>query len=323
LHSLGDQEISMEVSVASKTALVTALMRALHTRADPQPIILDPWGDLLVPDSAREKIRERALSAMSVEARTAAESGSESIVDAWLHANAAYTTVITRSRYAEDALHAAVARGVQQYVLIGAGFDSYALRTPAEAQHVRIFEIDHLATQTRKKQRIVECGIPLRDSIYFLSADLAQESLSSVLSRSEFDPSELTFFSWLGVTMYLTREANLASLRAIAQCAPSGSELVFTYIDQEVFLSASSSRSGSFADLQRSVKSVGEPFISGFDPSTLAQDLQSVGFELQEDLTDFQVLDRYDPLGVNSLRPASYSRIARARIADEQTQRTA
>jgi methyltransferase (TIGR00027 family) len=256
-----------------------------------------------------------ALSGMSANSRAEARAESESIVDAWLRANPAYANVIIRSRYTEDALHAVIARGVRQYILIGAGFDSYALRRPAEAQHVEIFEIDHPATQSFKKERLAECAISLPGSVHFLSADLAKESLDTVLSRSAFRSNEPAFFSWLGVTMYLTREANLASLSAIAHCGAPGSELVFTYLDEEVFRSTSESALGSFAELQRSVTSMGEPFLSGFDPKALAEELLNVGFILAEDLDDIQVDERYDPTGTNGLRPSTRSRIARARVA--------
>jgi methyltransferase (TIGR00027 family) len=164
-------------------------MRAAHTRLDPHPLINDPWGDRLVPESARIEIEDAALLR-----------------------SRAYPNVITRTRYAEDALEAAVSRGIRQYVLIGAGFDSFALRRPAFSADLQIFEIDFPATQTLKIQRIKECGMSLPDSVHFIAADLSQESVAAALARSSFEPDRLTFFSWLGVTMYLTREANLATM---------------------------------------------------------------------------------------------------------------
>jgi methyltransferase (TIGR00027 family) len=311
----------MEPLTASRTALVTSLMRALHTRADPHPIISDPWGDRLVPEAVLERVRATARSALSSGAVAGSETASNLIVDRWLRASVAYAGVITRSRYAEDALHAAVARGVRQYVLIGAGFDSYALRTPPEARDVEIFEVDHPATQGLKRQRIVECGVSLRDPVHFLAADLSKERLGDVLSGSCFNSAAPAFFSWLGVTMYLTREANVASLRAIARASAPGSELVFTYLDEAAFRDESDSAPPSVAALRRSVESIGEPFLSGFEPEALARDLRGVGFELEEDLDDFQTAQRYDPRGLNGLQPAGQSRIARARVMDAGEQR--
>ena len=305
----------MEASTPSRTALVTALMRSLHTRADPQPILNDPWGERLVPAQVREAIAQRARAARSPEQRAGTdETPASLLVDDWLRANPAYANVITRSRYAEDALHAAVARGVRQYVLVGAGFDSYALRMPEEAQALRVFEIDHPATQSLKLRRLDELGVPRPPAARFLAADLGEESIGQVLARSDFDRAAPAFFTWLGVTMYLPRAANLASLRAMAECGAAGSELVFTYTDQEVFDRADDPRFARFAEMQRSVSALGEPYLSGFHPAALREDLQRVGFALLEDLDGAALLRRCDPEGRNGLRAGTNSHIAHARV---------
>jgi methyltransferase (TIGR00027 family) len=300
----------MKPGTASKTALATSLMRAHHTRTDPVRIIDDPWGDRLVPEAAREAMRQRARSAAATHEHKACDIGRDALLEAWLRRSPAYATVVTRSRYAEDALHAAVTRGCTQYVLVGAGFDSYALRTPPQAAHVTIYEIDHPATQSLKRERLSACGISVPDSVHFLAADLSTVSLRSVLERSSFDSKEPAFLSWLGVTMYLTREANLELLRSVSSSATAGSELVFTYVDQIAFETNAINNSA----IGESVASVGEPFLSGFYPKTLAQDLRLVGFALLEDVDDSQLVQRYDPRGLNQLKPVPVSRIARARV---------
>lgn len=300
----------MQPLTASKTAFVTSLMRALHTRADPHCIINDTWGDRLVPEVVRDAIRQRAIAATRVDHDSVTKTEADALVGAWLRGSSAFATVITRSRYAEDALHSAVVRGFTQYVLVGAGFDSYALRAPPESAHVNIFEVDHPATQSLKRQRIRECELSVRESVHFLAADLSRESLSSVLAKSSFESTKPAFFSWLGVTTYLTREANLESLRSIANSAAVGSELVFTYVDQKAFDGNELTNSA----LGRRVASIGEPFLSGFNPSTLARDLHNVGFELLEDVDGSELLQRYDPRGLNKLKPTRYSRLAHARV---------
>jgi methyltransferase (TIGR00027 family) len=305
----------MDANKASATALGTSLMRAVHTRADPLPIIDDPWGDRLVPPIVIEAVRKRALAALPDAPHARAAEPSAAVVEDFLRANVAYTTVITRTRYAEDALHAAVARGATQYVLIGAGFDSYALRTPPQARHLAIYEVDHPATQALKTSRLHESGVELRPSVHFVAADLSVENLGEALSRSPFSRSATTFFSWLGVTMYLSREANVASLRAIAACASPGSELVFTYIDQAAFDGASVADDEAASSLRKTVAAMGEPFVSGFHPQRLAHELAGVGLELLEDLDDRALVGRYDPQDRNGFRPSGRSRIARARVA--------
>jgi methyltransferase (TIGR00027 family) len=292
----------MDQPVASKTALITSLARAIHTRTAAKPILNDPWGDVLVPDSAREAVRKAWLLADSVD------------LESFLKTRPAHSVLITRPRYTEDALHAALGSGIRQYVLIDAGFDSYALRTPAEAQRLSIFEVDHPATQSLKQARIRECGVQVREGIHFLPADLRTESLDQVLTRSAFRSSDKSFFSWLGVTFYLTRDANLATLRAIARCAKPGSDVVFDYIKQSFFDEKARGIKSDTADSSEAVASIGEPVLSGFDPTTLSNVLESVGFELVENPSEQDLIDRYDPEGANGFKPSGQFGVARARV---------
>jgi methyltransferase (TIGR00027 family) len=303
----------MKETLASRTALVTSLMRACHARLDRDPLIDDTWGDRLVPDAVRKAMREAALAAMDADARARALAVPEAVVDDQLRASPAYANVILRSRYTEDALRDAVTRGIRRYVIIGAGFDSFSLRRPAFARDVDVVEVDHPATQALKLRRLDECGVARPQSTHFVAADLGREDIASALSRSPYSRDRAAFFSWLGVTMYLGREANLATLRAIAGCAAAGSELVFTYIDERVLSSEHSSP--TFRKLREAVASVGEPFRSGFDPATLARELKRLGLTLVEDLDGQQMAQRYDRAGANGLTSSTTSHIARARVA--------
>jgi methyltransferase (TIGR00027 family) len=296
--------------IASRTALATSLMRAVHTRLDPNPLIDDPWGDRLVPASVREMIRTAALSRMDLAAREKAMAAPDSIVDASLRRSPAYANVITRTRYAEDALQAAVGAGVRQYVLVGAGFDSFILRRPAYAADLEIFEIDHPATQGLKIQRIKELGISLPNSVHFVASDLSMESVAGALSRSSFREDLGSFFSWLGVSMYLTRAANIATLCSIARCALAGSELVLTYIDERLL----GSRSENFIALQERLSSLGEPFLSGFDPRNFGATLKECGLKLSEDLSGEEIAKRYGRIDALNAAHASFSHIALARV---------
>jgi methyltransferase (TIGR00027 family) len=303
---------AMDELTASRTALATSLMRAAHTRLDPQPIIDDSWGDRLVPESVREMIRHAAIQGMDGAARRRAMAAPEKIVDASLRRSPAYENVITRSRYTEDALQAAVSRGVGQYVLVGAGFDSFVLRRPPYAANLQIFEIDHPATQDLKLQRIRQLGISLPDSVHFIASDLSTESVAAALARSSFRSNQASFFSWLGVTMYLTRAANLATLRAISACALPGSELVLTYVDERLL----DSTSEAFQALQSRVTSMGEPFLSGFDPKEFAATLKQCGLELLEDLPAAEAAVKYGRSQANDPGRSSFSHIALARVLD-------
>jgi methyltransferase (TIGR00027 family) len=275
-------------TAVSRTALATSLMRAWHTRRDPKPLIDDAYGEQLVPEQVRAGYQDPMT----------------------LRGSAAYAGVILRTRYTEDALRTAVANGVRQYLILGAGFDSFALRLPAFARHLRIYEIDHPVTQALKRQRLRDCGLIPPSCVQYLAADLSQEELPAALARASFDPTVQTFVSWLGVTMYLTRAANLATLRAIAQSVAPGSELVFTYFDLERGLQ----ESGRVRALSERVAALGEPFRSGFDPATLGADLRGCGWTLREDLTDCEVLARVDDADSNDLNPGGFSHVVRAAV---------
>ena len=248
---------------------------------------------------------------MDAEAQAAALRSPGSILDDFFLSNIAYPGVVIRSRYTEDALREATKRGIRQYVLIGAGFDSFALRRPGFSESLEIFEIDHPATQAFKIERIKDCGISLPPSVHFVSADLATEDLAAALARCSFRSDEPAFFSWLGVTVYLTRAANLATLRAAVNVGAPGSELVFTYVDQNEFASGGSRSLGDAN--AKAVAMMGEPYLSGFDPKEIANDLMHVGLELIEDLDGQKMSERYGRTGANGLHPPVSLHIALAR----------
>jgi len=162
---------------ASRTAIVASLMRAVHTRADPHRIHSDPWGDRIVPSTVWSDFYQLARSRNPLLPEHADEATFRSVVSKGLRTSAAYPNVIIRSRYAEDALHRAVSRGVRQYVLIGAGFDSYALRAPP-SDDMMIIEIDHPATQLLKRRCLAASGVVLPDSTHLIPSDLSIEDLA-------------------------------------------------------------------------------------------------------------------------------------------------
>ena len=179
---------------------------------------------------------------------------------------------------------------------------------PPFSQDVTVYEVDHPATQNLKLLRLSECGVPMPTGTTFIAANLAQEDIGIALQRSTFKFNEPAFFSWLGVTIYLTREANVASLRAITECAKPESSLVFTYTDERGLEPAA--QSAAFRRMMKSANEMGEPFVSGFDPRDMAELLASVGFVLDEDLTGLQLAERYGRSSSAPLVPSGFSRIA-------------
>jgi methyltransferase (TIGR00027 family) len=295
---------------ASRTALATSLMRAIHTRVDRPRLIDDPWGDRLVTAAERAALCRRILAQAQPDSRRRLERlGSEqTVLDATLRRHPTYGDVILRSRYAEDALEAAVARGVRQYVLVGAGLDSFCVRQPTFARALDVFEVDQPASQALKRERLA--GIEVPGNVHFVAADLAREPLGAALERAGFSSTVPAFFSWLGVTMYLSRDANLTTLRAIATCSAPGSELVFTYLDQRVL----DARVPALEAMRAKRAEMGEPWVSGFDPTTLAAELRDVGLVLLEDLTGREMTARYCAGRTDGLAAGGTGHVARAGV---------
>jgi len=289
-------------------------MRAVHTRLDHPRLIDDSWGDRLVLESERQAVANLILPGLEPATRAHIETlDSVAMLDAALRAHLGYGWAIVRTRYAEDVLEAAVARGIRQYVILGAGFDSFALRQPTFAQRVAIFEVDRPKTQDLKRQRLRDCGVPEPQNLHFVPADLSREQPGAALARTPFRLTEPAFFSWLGVTQYLTREANIATLLGIASCAVSGSELVFTYLDEREL--GPDRRSVDIGRVQSTVVST-EPWLSGFAPERLAHDLRSVGLILAEDLSGLEAQQRYCRGRRDGLSPEPTFHIARAHVVE-------
>ena len=298
---------------ASRTALSTALMRAAHTRNDRPQLIDDPWGDTLVSPAEKTALYRRILAGARPQTRAKFEAlgSQQAVIDVALRAHPTYGGVVVRTRYAEDALEAAVTRGARQYVLIGAGFDSFIVRQPLFARDIAIFEIDHPATQAMKRERLETCGAAVPPNVRFVPADLAAESLASVLARCGFSRIVPGFFSWLGVTIYLTRETNLATLAGIAESSAPASEVVFTYIDQRALEEGASDTMGR---MRAARAAENEPWVSGFDPTTLADDVRALGLELVEDLGSSGLSERYLAERTDGLLLGGAGHIARARV---------
>jgi methyltransferase (TIGR00027 family) len=279
--------------------MATALMRALHTRADVKPLFHDSFGEIwLAP--ARQR--------MEALAKGAGLAG----LDTFLRSSPAYAIVIARTRFTEDALKRSLERGVRQYVIVGAGFDSFALRQKPDAKNLVIFEVDHPATQNYKRDRLAATATSTPENLRFVAADLAVEPLGDVLLPAGFNAESPAFFAWLGVTMYLTREANLSTFREIARAGAKGSELVFTYSDSHALHNDEPQPSSGLQDMREMVNWVGEPYLSGFDPALMADELRACGLDLIEDFGADELIARYDPEGANGLKAEPSSRVARA-----------
>ena len=244
----------MRDQIASLTALGAAYLRAAHQILDAKPLILnDPVALILLGPDAEKRIRDAVDRYMKPEAK------------------ALRSHVVLRSRYAEERLKSSIERGVSQYIIVGAGLDTFALRQPAWAAHLRIIEVDHPDTQHLRRTMISVAGVPVPGNVVFADINFEKESLEEGLIRNNIRNDEPTFFSWLGVTMYLTEPAIDSTLKCMAKY-PRGSEAVITFRQQP---SDQSSASSQLADF---VSEAGEPFVSYFTPEDFKVKLLEAGF---------------------------------------------
>ncbi len=218
----------MEEKQFSRSAVIMAYHRAHHAMHDTPRIFNDFLAHHLVPEEARSIIEYHMAEALKLydPERAASFPDQATAIARMMRALAAPSMVFSRAQYTEDSLEQAAGQGVRQYVILGAGFDTFAFRRPEMLEKLQVFEVDHPTTQAFKRQRIAEAGWEQPANLHFVPVDFEQESLAAALTRSSYDPQSLSLFSWLGVTYYLTREAVFDTLRAMAEIAPGGSAVI-------------------------------------------------------------------------------------------------
>jgi len=196
--------------------------------------------------------------------------------------------LVARSRCAEDALAAAVVDGVRQYVVLGAGLDTFAYRNPHASEQLRVFEVDMPATQAWKRDLLARTRIGEPASLTFVPVDFEKQALPERLREAGFRADQPAFFSWLGVSMYLSRDTVLGTLRFVAGCA-KGSGITFDYMMPPRRLPLLQ-RIG-FHFVAWLVARAGEPWKTWFEPDDLRRELHAMGFTRLEDL-DGAALDQ-------------------------------
>jgi methyltransferase (TIGR00027 family) len=198
--------------------------------------------------------------------------------------------IAARSRFAETALmHAVEQRGVRQIVILGAGLDTFAYRNQL-TDNIRIFEVDHPATQAWKRRRLELAGIACPDSLIYAPVDFENDTLLDGLKSAGFEPTQRTFFVWLGVVPYLTEQAIDGTLSMISSL-PGGAEVVFDYSDPPSTFSAE--LAAIHEARAKRVAAVGEPFLSYFDPPVLHEKLRRQGFSEIDDVTGRRLVSNY------------------------------
>jgi methyltransferase (TIGR00027 family) len=278
---------------ASITAMMTAYCRWHHFEYDTPLIFADHLAGDILGEEGKTRIESLLLAALErgnpVSAATFA-TRREAL--AWMmQTGASSPIVLARARCAEEQLEAAVTAGCRHYVILGAGLDTFAFRRPDLLAILSVYEIDHPASQAYKLLRIRELGGDAPANLHFIPLDFTRQSLPDVLARSGFNPQAPVFFSWLGVSYYLDAGDVRATLRQIAASAPSGSLLLFDYLDSVACQPAKVTP--RVARMLSSVRELGEPMLSCFDAHELAHELAECGFTLREHLGPCDIHRRY------------------------------
>jgi methyltransferase (TIGR00027 family) len=282
----------MQPERASLTARRVAMSRAAHQLFDHPRIFDDPLAMRIIG-------AQHAADVRSVSGRL------EVKFSRYLRA-----FVAARSRIAEDELARAVDRGVRQYVILGAGLDTFAYRNPHHASALRVFEVDYPSTQAWKREQLEEAAISIPEALTYVAVDFETQALADRLREAGFKADAPAWFSWLGVTMYLSPAAVMATMNFVASL-PAGSGIVFDYLVSPSSLSFVH-RLALRAVAQR-VSALGEPWQSYFDPQALLRELKTIGFTRVEDIGPEEINARLFSQRSDRLKVALVGRMVSAR----------
>jgi methyltransferase (TIGR00027 family) len=246
------------------TARATAAIRAMHVLYD-QPVVFDdPYALQFTRPAFRRVCRSRFLPWLL----------RRRFVSEMLQPISAQ--ILSRAKYCEEKLEQAVSKGISQYVIIGAGFDSFCIRRPDFSSCLRIYEIDHPTIQQIKQKRLMEILESSLSDVEFLAVDLEKQTISDALSGSSFSKDEKAFFSWLGTVPYLSEDAVFNVLRHLASFAANGSEIVFDYLIPTHLMTQEERR--ILGRVMRMIERWGEPVKSFFRPDTFPDKISHLGY---------------------------------------------
>lgn len=263
---------------SSTTAVLVAVIRAVHLRFHETHIFEDNYALQMLPPFWHAVASHRFLK--------------------WLVGDVilgvyrpVYPAVVLRARYTEDQLLKAMDEGVNQYVILGAGFDTFTLRHQNIADRLQVFEVDHPATQEVKRQRMLKANGSLPSNLTFVPVDFETDKLDEELSKAGFDSQTPAFISWLGVTYYLTQEAIRDSLERMASVSAPGTRLVFDFKIAKHMMSA---EWRTLAEkMEGFVARRGEPMLTDFTPQSLNDLLARYGYREVEMMPPEEQQKRY------------------------------
>ncbi|WDV46686.1 class I SAM-dependent methyltransferase [Clostridiaceae bacterium M8S5] len=282
----------MEKNKASMTAKITAFGRAYHSLKDDNPKIFDDsLAYKMMTDEEYKAISSHMARAINFFNPQLAKKYSSDEALKWVIQTQIAPTPLARSRFAEDMLLDALKLGVTQYVILGAGFDTFAFRKTKLLEKLRVFEVDHSSTQKLKLERLKQLGWDIINNHKFVSTDFTKDNLTVRLLDNGFDKTKLTFFSLLGVSYYLTEDEINKILNCIASISPKGSMVVFDYPDSGIFNKDNPVK--RVKDMVALASGAGEPMKSCFEYDELKELLAKANFSIYEHINSSQIENKY------------------------------
>jgi methyltransferase (TIGR00027 family) len=258
----------MKPNEPSRTALIPARQRAAHQLLDHGSILNDPFAMKILGEHEKDVLQ---------------------FANSHPSASIGRLFAAARSRIAEDALSAAVERGIRQIVILGAGLDTFALRSPRGARQICIYEVDHPATQAWKRQRLAEAQLALPPWLILVPLDFEGDDLGETLVGAGFQQNSPAFFTWLGVVPYLTLDAIGSTLNYMASI--QNSEVVFDYMEpSEAF---SKEMRELVTKRTEQLEKMDERWVSRCEPAAVAAILRSHGFSDIEDINFQEIRSRF------------------------------
>ncbi|MFJ6266721.1 class I SAM-dependent methyltransferase [Lysinibacillus xylanilyticus] len=277
---------------SSLTSLISAFSRAYHSQFDTPKIFDDYLAQELITQQEFNDIQTNMVQGIQFFNKEIAEklTGQTEELLKWIVQTQLSPTPLARAAYCEKVLLNEVMLGLQQYVILGAGLDTFSLRHPEFENILGIFEIDHPATQEFKKKRLAEVNLKLPSNVHFVSMDFTKKFSSKNLLDIGFD-NKKTFFSLLGVSYYLTKEETSSLLDHLFANVPSGSSIVFDYADEKLF--KEQGISNRVDKMVKMAAASGEPMKSYFTYEEMEKMLENSGLLIYEHLTPDKINELY------------------------------
>jgi methyltransferase (TIGR00027 family) len=276
---------------ASMTAQICAFARAYHSKFQNSKIFNDYLASEILTDEEFEWFSEYMINSISyLHPRKASRFKDKASILQWVMNRFIEPITLARSRYVEDSLEEAIKQGVEQYVILGAGLDTFAFRKKELLKKIDVFEVDHPDTQNYKLNRIKDLGWNISPALHFIPVDFSREYLSKNILKTSFDPNKKTLYSWVGVTYYLTRAEITNVLQDISSISCKGSIIIFDYADKFSNSDETPAQSRKIIGL---FNRNGESIKTGYDYCELFDEMRKLGFEIHEHISTDDIEELY------------------------------